>query len=89
MATSKENELKLIDKTSAEFSKKELAQIVEKSGSEYFSPEYMTVLEKAWDLDFFHILLPEEAGGNGLGCSALCTVLKTSAPKTAVLGRLC
>ncbi len=86
MATSKENELKLIDKTSAEFSRNELAQIMEKSGSEYFSPEYMTVLEKAWDLDFFHILLPESVGGNGLGCAALCTVLKNICTEDSSLG---
>ncbi len=87
-ATPGETELKLVDKTSAEFSRKELAQIMETAGCDSFSPEYQAVLEKAWELDFFHILLPEAAGGNGLGLGSLCTVLKNICTEDSSLGTI-
>lgn len=76
MTARADKELKLIDKISSEFAKKELRQIVEKSGSEYFSPYYNSLLEKARTLGFFYIILPEKTGGSGLDCRALCSVLK-------------
>ena len=74
MKTANDHELKLIAKASSEFARKELSQIVEKSETAYYSANYNTIVEKAWNLDFFHILLPESSGGNGLGCRAFCSV---------------
>lgn len=88
MKGANERELNLINKASAEFAKKELSQIVEKSGSECFGPEYKRIVEKAWDLDFFHILLPEPIGGSGLGYDALSTVLQNICFEDSSLGAI-
>lgn len=86
MAAAGTKELKLIDKASLEFAKKELGKIVEISGSEFFSPAYSSVVEKAIALDFFHISLPESAGGGGLGIRALCTALQNICTEDSSLG---
>jgi alkylation response protein AidB-like acyl-CoA dehydrogenase len=88
MVTANDRELKLIDKTSSEFAKKELKQIVKKSGSEYFTPKYNRVVEKANELDFFHISLPESVGGSGLGYSTLSIILKNICTEDSSLGAI-
>ncbi|MFH2131879.1 MAG: acyl-CoA dehydrogenase family protein [bacterium] len=80
--------LKAINKTSAEFARKELSQIVEKSGTEYFSSAYRAAVEKAWELDFYQTLLPESVEGSDLGCAALCTILKNICREDASFGTI-
>ena len=76
MKTVNEKELKLIDKASSEFAGKKLAKAIEASGTEKFSPEYNDVVKKAYELDFFHMTLPESAGGSDSGLRAFCRVLE-------------
>lgn len=76
MHTASEKELMLIDRASAEFARKELSQIMDKNGTESFGPAFYKIVQKAWELDFFHILLPERIGGSELGYSTLCRILE-------------
>ncbi len=76
MVSSDHKELKLIDKASVEFSRKELHQIRERNGTDVFCPAYNAVVEKAWELDYFHVFLPDTVGGSGPDLTALCTILK-------------
>jgi len=69
-------ELNLIKKASSEFAGKILAKAIEVAGSDHFSPEYEKAVKKAYELDFFHLTIPESAGGIGAGLRAFCSVLE-------------
>ncbi|MGB9499044.1 MAG: acyl-CoA dehydrogenase family protein [Dissulfuribacterales bacterium] len=75
MIAGTDKELKLLDKTSAEFARKELALNREENDKFPFGHFFDVVLKKAYDLDFFHVILPENYGGIGHGMSALCIIL--------------
>lgn len=75
MYASDNKELSLLDKSSLEFAKKILAPGREENDHYPFGPFFDPVVQKAFDLDFFHILLPEDLGGVGQGIGALCIVL--------------
>jgi alkylation response protein AidB-like acyl-CoA dehydrogenase len=49
---------------------------------------FSTVLHKAFELDFFHITLPDSAGGVGMGAGALCVVLEELCRQDASLGAI-
>ncbi|MBC2716758.1 MAG: acyl-CoA/acyl-ACP dehydrogenase [Desulfobacteraceae bacterium] len=79
-------ELKLLDKASAEFARKELAPNREENDKFPFSPFFTPVLEKAYSLDFFHALLPEKLGGIGHGVTALSVILYNICREDSSLG---
>lgn len=79
-------ELKLLDKASAEFAKKELAPKREENDQFPFGPFFEAVLSKAFALDFFHAMLPESMGGMGQGVRALSIILRNLCREDSSLG---
>jgi len=86
MIANNNKELKLLDKAAREFSTKELAPGREENDKFPHGPFFDSILEKAWELDFFHSILPEEYGGIGQGISALCIVLENICREDSSLG---
>jgi alkylation response protein AidB-like acyl-CoA dehydrogenase len=86
MVISGNKELKLLDKASREFAKKELAPKREENDQYPFGPFFQKVLEKAFELDFFHVTLPEDLGGIGHGLEALCIILDNICREDSSLG---
>ncbi len=86
MPKASEKEIKLLEKAAADFAKKELVPDREENDKYPFGPFFDSVLDKAYELDFFHIVLPEEAGGMGQGMRALCTVLDCMCQADSSLG---
>ena len=86
MIAGTDKELKLLDKTSAEFAKKELWPNREENDKFPFGTFFDAVLKKACDLDFFHVILPENYGGIGHGMSALCIILSNICREDSSLG---
>jgi alkylation response protein AidB-like acyl-CoA dehydrogenase len=82
----KDKELRLLDRASAEFAKKELSPGREENDKYPFGPFFDAVLEKAYRLDFLNLLLPEAHGGIGGGLSALCIILYNICQEDASLG---
>jgi alkylation response protein AidB-like acyl-CoA dehydrogenase len=68
-------ELRLLDDASREFAQKQLAPTREENDRYPFGPFFDQTVQKAFDLDFFHILPPEEMNGMNLGIGALSIVL--------------
>ena len=86
MIASDSEELKIFDKTTREFAKKELAPRREENDRYPFGPFFQEVLEKAFDLGFFHVTLPEDTGGIGHGLEALCILLDNICREDSSLG---
>ncbi len=82
----KEKELRLLDKISAEFAKKMLAPEREENDKYPFGDFFQHILDKAFELDFFHIMLPEEVGGTGHGLEAFCVILDNLCREDSSLG---
>lgn len=86
MIAGKNKELNLLDKASAEFAKKLLAPEREANDKYPFGPFFDSVLQKAHELEFFHVVLPEDLGGIGHGMTGLCIVLSNICREDASLG---
>jgi len=86
MSKASEKELKLLEKAATEFARKELVPNREENDRYPFGPFFDSVLDKAYELDFFHIVLPEEADGMGHGMRALCTILDCICQADSSLG---
>jgi len=74
MATN-DKELQMLAKAADEFAKKELAPLVGETDKHPDPAVIGELLQKAFDLDFFHTLLPEDLDGMGMGTRALGTLL--------------
>lgn len=72
----KDNELQMLVKAAEEFARKELAPLAAESDKHPDRTQINELLHKAYDLDFFHILLPEELDGMGMGAQALASLLE-------------
>lgn len=81
-----DKELKLIAKASGEFAKKQLAPNREENDRYPFGPFFSDVVEKAFELDFFHMLLPEEMNGMSQGVRALGVILENICREDSSLG---
>lgn len=81
-----DKELKMLAKAVSEFAKKELADAVHDNDHYPFGPLPEKLVQKVFDLDFFHILLPEEMEGMGMGVQALATLLDTLCQEDASFG---
>ena len=86
MTSSNDTGIRMLAKAAAEFARSELAPNREESDRFPFGPFFSTVLQKAFELDFFHITLPDSAGGVGMGIGALCVVLEEVCRQDASLG---
>lgn len=86
MTGSEQKELQLLDKASREFARKMLAPKREENDKYPFGPFFQHVLDKAFELDFFHLMLPEDAGGTGHGIDALCVILDNICREDSSLG---
>ena len=78
--------LKLIDKTTLEFSKKVLAPARLEHDTCPPPATFIDVIKKAYDMDLFHVIQPESLGGMGLNMRALCTVLTNICEEDTSLG---
>jgi len=83
---SNNKELKLLDKAANEFARKELAPAREENDKFPYGPFFDSVLDKAYDLDFFHSILPEKFGGIEENLSSLCTILDNICREYSCLG---
>ena len=79
-------ELGMLIKAASEFSKKQLAPDREENDKYPFGPFFDDVLQKAFDVDFFHILLPENMNGMNQGLSALSVTLDQICQEDSSLG---
>lgn len=86
MTSRKDKELRLLAKAAHEFSKKLLGPASATSDQYPFGTFPEELLEKAYELDFFHILLPESLGGMEMGITALCNLLEPICRVDASLG---
>jgi alkylation response protein AidB-like acyl-CoA dehydrogenase len=88
MSSREETGIRMLARAAAEFARGELAANRQESDRFPFGPFFSTVLQKAFDLDFFHITLPDSAGGVGMGVGALCVVLEEVCRQDASLGAI-
>ncbi|MEE4262239.1 MAG: acyl-CoA dehydrogenase family protein [Desulfobacteraceae bacterium] len=88
MTNTEETGIRMLARAAAEFARNELAANREESDRFPFGPFFSTVLQKAFELDFFHITLPEAMGGVGMGTHALCVVLEELCRQDASLGAI-
>ena len=88
MNSGNETGFRMLARAAAEFARGELAANRQESDRFPFGPFFSTVLQKAFDLDFFHISLPDSAGGVGMGVGALCVVLEEVCRQDASLGAI-
>jgi len=88
MTSTKDTGIRMLARAAAEFSRSELAANREESDRFPFGPFFSTVLQKAFELDFFHITLPDSAGGVGMGTEALGVVLEELGRQDASLGAI-
>ena len=88
MNSGNETGFRMLARAAAEFARGELAANRQESDRFPFGPFFSTVLQKAFDLDFFHITLPDSAGGVGMGVGALCVVLEEVCRQDASLGAI-
>jgi alkylation response protein AidB-like acyl-CoA dehydrogenase len=86
MFASSTNELKMLDKAAAEFARKQLSANNQENDKYPFGPFFDSVLHKAYEVDFFHTILPEALGGMQQGMHALCTILDNVCRADSSLG---
>lgn len=75
MGIADQKELKMLEKAADEFARKSLAALRDENDGHPFGQLDTAALEAAYDLGFFHSLLPESAGGAGQGMQAFCLLL--------------
>jgi alkylation response protein AidB-like acyl-CoA dehydrogenase len=83
--TFEETGIRMIARTAAEFAREELMADREVFDRYPFGPYFAAAVDKAFALDFFHITLPESAGGAGLGTAALCAARESHSSTDASL----
>lgn len=79
-------EIKMMAKAAGEFAAGQLTPDREKNDRYPFGPFFSHVVQKAFDLDFFHLLLAEELNGMQMGVSALAVVLENICRADSSLG---
>ncbi|MBU0994396.1 MAG: acyl-CoA/acyl-ACP dehydrogenase [Proteobacteria bacterium] len=83
MTTSDEREYKLLINTSRDFAKKILLPHREENDRYPLADMDEKIMEKAYELDFFHVWLPEELGGFGGHLKKLVLILENIAETDA------
>jgi alkylation response protein AidB-like acyl-CoA dehydrogenase len=85
-ATHSAKEIKMMAKAASEFAAGQLTPEREKNDKYPFGPFFSNTVLKAFDLDFFHLLLPEALNGMQMGVSALSVVLENICREDSNLG---
>ncbi len=80
--------IRMLARAASEFARSELAANRQESDRYPFGPFFAAVLQKAFELDFFHISLPDSLGGVGMGTVALGVVLEQLCRQDASLGAI-
>jgi len=86
MSKISEKEIKLIRKSAAEFAKKALIPDRSEHDQYPFAEGIHDLLQQAYNLDFFHTILPEEFDGIAQGMKAFCVLLEEICTEDASLG---
>jgi alkylation response protein AidB-like acyl-CoA dehydrogenase len=86
MFTGVSKELTMLDKAVAEFARKKLFVDRQENDKYPFGPFFDSVLSKAYEVDFFHTMLPEALGGMDQGIHALCAILENVCQVDSSLG---
>lgn len=79
-------EMKMMAKAAGEFAARQLTPEREENDKYPFGPFFSTAVQKAFDLDFFHLLLPEALNGLQMGVSAFAVVLENICRADSSLG---
>ncbi|MBW2677014.1 MAG: acyl-CoA dehydrogenase family protein [Deltaproteobacteria bacterium] len=88
MTRTEDTEISMLAQAAAEFAAGELAVHKKEADRFPFGPYFSDVLKKAFNLDFFHITLPDSMGGIGMNTEALCMVLDMLSRQDASLGAI-
>lgn len=88
MTRTEKTGMQMLARAAAEFTSSELTAGREESDRYPFGPFFSSVLQKAYELDFFHITLPDSLGGIGMGSAALCVVLEEISRQDASLAAI-
>ncbi len=72
-----ERQLKMVKETARDFARRKLVGQRESMDRYPDEPYPMDALETAWEMDLFHMALPESCGGLGLGLPSLACALET------------
>ncbi|MFZ5563720.1 MAG: acyl-CoA dehydrogenase family protein [Thermodesulfobacteriota bacterium] len=82
----KDKEIGMLEKAAADFAKKQLAPEREANDAYPFGPFFDAVVQKAFELDFFAVMLPEKSNGMGMGVTAFAAVLEGICQEDSSLG---
>ncbi|MFW6415216.1 MAG: acyl-CoA dehydrogenase family protein [Thermodesulfobacteriota bacterium] len=82
----KDKQTNMLEKAAREFARKQLAPNREQQDKYPFAPFFDSVLGKAFDLDFFSILLPEDLDGMGMDIRDFSLVLENICQEDSSLG---
>lgn len=85
-ATHSAKEIKMMAKAAGEFTARQLTPEREENDKYPFGPFFSNTVLKAFELDFFHLLLPEALNGMQMGVSALAVVLENICRGDSSLG---
>ena len=80
--------MQLLGRAAAEFARDILLPERDRHDRFPFAPFFEDTVQKAFDLDFFHLLLPEDLGGTGMGITALCRLMDELAREDASLAAI-
>jgi alkylation response protein AidB-like acyl-CoA dehydrogenase len=83
-----EKELALLEKISREFTRKALLPDRMENDEYPYGKFWIEPLEKAFELGFFHTLLPETLQGSGRRIAPFCTVLQSLCETDAAMGTI-
>lgn len=86
MAEYAKKQLEMLEKSASEFARRQLVADREKHDAYPFGPYFDDVVQKAYDVDFFHTMLPERFGGMAQGIQGLCAILDPICQADAGLG---
>ncbi|MGD9006697.1 MAG: acyl-CoA dehydrogenase family protein [Desulfobacteraceae bacterium] len=79
-------EIQMVAEAAAEFAAGQLTPDREANDRYPYGPFFSDVVQKAFDLDFFHLMLPEALNGMQMGASALAVVLENICRADSSLG---
>ena len=82
----KNSQTGMLDKASTEFARKQLAPNREENDKYPFGAFFDSALQKAFDLDFFGIMLPDELNGMDIGIKDFSLVLENICQEDSSLG---
>lgn len=85
-ATHSAKEIEMMARAAGEYAAGQLTPEREENDKYPFGPFFSNAVQKAFDLDFFHLLLPEALNGMQMGVSALAVVLENICRADSSLG---